>query len=123
MIAYNKKMTLSNIGSGLDFTLDDPHEVVDIISGVAKFNTDPFSTWRTAFREVIKLRADPSYISKDRLDTWLTVANGDYAEYCINGAKDAIEYYEEVNGELDMLKLSYEWKWLRERFEITTRST
>ena len=123
MIAYNKKMTLSNIGSGLDFTLDDPHEVVDIISGVAKFNTDPFSTWRTAFREVIKLRADPSYISKDRLDTWLTVANGDYAEYCINGAKDAIEYYEEVNGELDMLKLSYEWKWLRERFEIATRST
>ena len=116
-------MTLSNIGSGLDFTLDDPHEVVDIISGVAKFNTDPFSTWRTAFREVIKLRADPSYISKDRLDTWLTVANGDYAEYCINGAKDAIEYYEEVNGELDMLKLSYEWKWLRERFEIATRST
>ena len=123
IIAYNKKLTLANNGVGLDFTLDSPHAVVESLSGVAKFNTDPFSTWRTAFREVIKLRADPSYISKDRLDTWLTVASGDYAEYCINGAKDAIEYYEEVNGELDMLKLSYEWKWLRERFEIATRST
>ena len=28
------------------------------------------------------------------------------------GAQDAIEYYEEVNGDFAALKKSYEWDWL-----------
>jgi hypothetical protein len=35
MIAYNKQLVLENTGQGLDFTLDQPHEVVPIISGTA----------------------------------------------------------------------------------------
>lgn len=117
MIAYNKKLTLANDGKGLDFTLDDEHEVVPLISGVAQYNTDEFSTWRTAFREVIKLRADESDVSKTRLDVWLNKADGEFAQYSIKGALDADEYYDEVAGDFDMLKLSYEWAWLREKFD------
>jgi hypothetical protein len=117
MIAYNKKITLANTGRGLDFTLDDEHEVVQQNSGIAVFNTDAWSTWRTAFREALKLRADDSYISENRLKIWLTVGDGNFAEYSINGAKDAVEYYEEVNGDLDKLRLSYDWPWLRAKFE------
>jgi hypothetical protein len=116
MIAYNKKLTLANDGKGLDFTLDDEHEIVPLISGTAQYNTDEFSTWRTAFREVIKLKADESDVSKERLDAWLNNAEGDFAEYSIKGALDADEYYNEVSGEFVKLKLSYEWAWLRERF-------
>jgi hypothetical protein len=118
MIAYNKKLTLANDGKGLDFTLDNEHEVVPLISGTAQYNTDEFSTWRTAFREVIKLRADDSEVSKERLDAWLTKAEGDFAQYSIKGALDADEYYNEVAGDFDKLKLSYEWVWLREKFDI-----
>jgi hypothetical protein len=117
MIAYNKKLTLANNGKGLDFTLDDEHEVVPLISGTALYNTDEFSTWRTAFREVIKLRADDSDVSKERLDAWLNKADGDFAQYSIKGALDADEYYDEVAGDFDRLKLSYEWAWLREKFD------
>ena len=117
MIAYNKKLTLANDGKGLDFTLDDEHEVVPLISGIAQYNTDEFSTWRTAFREVIKLRADDSEVSKERLDAWLNKAEGDFAQYSIKGALDADEYYDEVDGDFDQLKLSYEWVWLREKFD------
>jgi hypothetical protein len=117
MIAYNKKLTLANDGKGLDFTLDDEHEVVPLISGTAQYNTDEFSTWRTAFREVIKLRADDSDVSKERLDAWLNKAEGDFAQYSIKGALDADEYYDEVDGDFDKLKLSYEWVWLREKFD------
>ena len=117
MIAYNKKLTLANDGKGLDFTLDDEHEVVPLISGTAQYNTDEFSTWRTAFREVIKLRADDSDVSKERLDAWLNKAEGDFAQYSIKGALDADEYYDEVDGDFDKLKLSYEWIWLREKFD------
>ena len=116
MIAYNKQITLSNMGKGLDFTLDNEHEVVELNSGVARYNTDEFSTWRTSFREVIKLKLDDSPDSKQRLKIWSTVGEGDYAQFSIDGAKHAVEYYESVNGELDKLRLSYDWPWLQEYF-------
>jgi hypothetical protein len=116
MIAYNKKLTLVNSGTGLDFTLDDEHEVVELNSGIAQFNTDEWSTWRTSFRECIKLKKDNSPTSQHRLNIWLTIAEGEYAEMCIKGARDAVQYYEEVGGDIDKLKLSYDWPWLREKF-------
>jgi hypothetical protein len=116
MIAYNKQITLGNMGKGLDFTLDSEHEVVEINSGVAKYNTDEFSTWRTSFREAIKLRLEDSTISRHRLKIWTTVGEGDYAQSSIQGAQHAVEYYESVNGELDKLRLSYDWPWLQEYF-------
>ena len=117
MIAYNKKLVLSNLGKGLDFTLDDEHEVVERMSGTAMYNTDAFSTWRTAFREVLKLRAEDTTDAKERLDVWLNKATGDFAEYSIKGALDADEYYDDVNGDFEKLKLSYEWDWLKKFFE------
>ena len=117
MIAYNKKITLGNMGKGLDFTLDNEHEVVEMNSGEAMFNTDEFSTWRTCFREAIKLRADDDQASKDRLKSWLTIGEGNFAQYSMQGAQHAVEYYESVNGELDKLRLSYDWPWLREYFD------
>jgi hypothetical protein len=117
MIAYNKKLTLANTGKGLDFTLDDPHESVDLLSGVATFNTDPYSTWRTAFREVIKLKSDYSEIAEQRLNAWLSIAEGNYAQDCIQGAQDAVEYYDSVTGDIEELKKSYEWAWLKEFYK------
>jgi len=116
MIAYNKKITLANVGRGLDFTLDDEHEVFEMDSGVAMYNTDEWSTWRTAFREALKLRADDSQASKDRLDAWLNIGEGNFAQYSCEGAQHAIEYYESVNGDLDKLRLSYDWPWLKQYF-------
>jgi hypothetical protein len=117
MIAYNKDLTLANEGRGLDFTLDDEHETVPLISGTAHYNTDEFSTWRTAFREVLKLYKDTTEDSRIRLEAWLNVADGDFAEYSIKGARDAEQYYNEVQGNFDKLKLSYEWAWLKEYFD------
>jgi hypothetical protein len=121
MIAYNKRLTLGNLGRGLDFTLDDTHESVDIDSGMALFNTDPYSTWRTSFREAIKLKVDVedhgSDISKQRLDTWLTVGDGDHGRWSTLGASDAIDFYNEVDGDIFELRDSYEWDWLKSRFD------
>ena len=116
MIAYNKKITLNNEGRGLDFTQDDEHEVLDILSGVANFNTDSWTTWRTSFREALKLCTYPDKVSQERLKVWTTVAEGDYAQDCLNGANDAIEYFDEVAGDYDLLRLSYDWAWLREYY-------
>ena len=116
IVANNKKLTLDTIVQGLDFTLDSEHEVININSGKGMFNSSEWDTWRTAFRETIKLRYDGTRSSKMRLEIWLTKANGNFAEYSLQGAKHAIEYYEEVNGDFDKLRLSYDWIWLQAKF-------
>ena len=118
MIAYNKKLVLANTGQGLDFTLDDAHEVVPVVSGVARYNDSAWCAWRTAFREVLKLKASlPNVENEYRLNKWITrgrttrnyILNEDWSYW---GAQDAVEYYDEVNGDFDALKKSYEWAWL-----------
>lgn len=115
MIAYNKKLVLANQAKGLDFTLDDPHAVVEIVSGTARYATDAFSAWRAAFREAIKLAASTDEISKTRLNTWCSVGKGEFGYWSTQGAKDGLEYYNQAK-DFALLKLSYEWKWLKEKF-------
>ena len=120
VIAYNKRLVLDTDDWGLDFTLSRAHAVVPKMSAVAHYNTTPELTWRTAFREVIKLKDDVektgSVESRYRMDTWSTVGDGDYAEFSILGARDAIEYYNAVNGDYTELMRSYEWSWLKEYY-------
>jgi hypothetical protein len=120
MVAYNKRLVLATETTDLDFTLSQPHEVVPISSGTAYYNSDPLMTWRTAFREVIKLIDDVkktnSIESQYRLDTWLNEAEGLNAEWSILGSKDAKEYYEQVDGNYDKLMLTYDWTWLKDYY-------
>ena len=115
MIAYNKELALANTGVGLDFTLDQAHEVIPILSGTANYAESPWMAWRTAFREALKLRASlPDVENEYRLKVWLkpdsgTIAHGHWSH---KGAQDAVEYYNAVNGDADELKKSYEWSWL-----------
>jgi hypothetical protein len=112
MIAYNKRLVLENEGKGLDFTLDQPHEVVPVLSGDAIYYTSNWVAWRTAFRECLKLRASlPDVENEYRLKQWLEVDHG-AGQWSSKGAQDAVEYYEEVGGDFDALRKSYEWAWL-----------
>jgi len=112
MIAYNKRLVLENTGQGLDFTLDQPHEVVPIVSGTAMYHDSDWMCWRTAFREVLKLKASlPDVESEHRLNRWLTVDSTE-GQWSRKGAEDAVEYYDSVAGDFDALKKSYEWDWL-----------
>ena len=117
MIAYNKRLVLETTESGLDFTLTKAHEVVPILSGTAHFNQSPWMTWRTAFREVLKLKqfneVEPTIENEHRLNVWLTKAQGQYAEWALTGARDAVEYYNAVNSDYDSLMKSFEWAWLQ----------
>ena len=113
MIAYNKELVLNNAGTGLDFTLDSAHEVVPVLSGTAEYADSKWMAWRTAFREVLKLKCNTDVESEYRLNKWLTISMSEpYGQYSIYGAEDAVEYYTSVNGDFDELKKSYDWSWL-----------
>ena len=112
MIAYNKELVLTNTAEGLDFTLDQAHEVVPIVSGTAYYNDTPWMAWRTAFRECIKLKDSlPNVENEYRLNQWLTRDNTE-GQWSRQGAEDAIEYYTAVAGDFTELKRSYDWAWL-----------
>jgi hypothetical protein len=77
----------------------------------------PWVAWRTAFREALKLKMSlPDVENEFRLTQWLSTNPG--SQHIVNeewsrwGAEDAIEYYNEVDGDFAALKKSYEWAWL-----------
>jgi hypothetical protein len=98
---------------GLDYTLSFAHESVPMVSCYGDFNQTPYHTWRTAFREVLKLKAGlPDVENEYRISQWLKSTESAYSLMSVAGAEDALEYYEEVGGDFDQLKKSYEWSWL-----------
>jgi len=111
MVANNKKLTLATVGNGLDFTMESPHEVVDILSGTAVF-TSAWDVWRTAFREMIKLCCNTDQDSIDRGSAWINKGNGEFGEYSKLGARDAVDYYTYAGGDMTLLMNSYDWRWL-----------
>ena len=69
-------------------------------------------------RQVLKLKASlPNVENEYRLNKWVTRGRAT-CDYILNedwsywGAQDADEYYDEVSGDFDALKKSYEWEWL-----------
>jgi hypothetical protein len=116
IVANNKKLTLNTVVRGLDYTMDSPTEIVNVNSGTSMYNSSEYDTWRTAFREMIKLSCNTDQESLDRGFAWLTVGNGNFGEYSKLGARDAVDYYNSVDGDMKKLMLSYDWEWLSDRF-------
>lgn len=116
---YNKQLVLDTV-PGIDFTLSAAHAVIPICASISRFNTDPWITWRSAFREVLKLRQEVEQGAdveiQHRLNVWMSEAKGENAEYCLRGAQDADQYYTKVNGDADKLKLSFDWAWLQDYY-------
>jgi hypothetical protein len=100
--------------------LSAAHEVVPVCASISRFNTDPWVTWRSAFREVLKLQREVDQGAdveiQYRLNTWLNVAHGENAQWCLQGAADAQHYYQSINGDYDGLKLSFDWAWLQDYY-------
>ena len=113
IIAYHKQMVLDATEWGLDFTLSARHGVVPVVGSTADFNTSPYETWRTAFRECIKLYGQSDPESRYRLNQWCSVGKGDYAEWSIEGATYACVYAASGND----LQATFEWKFLKELFD------
>ena len=92
------------------------------ISNVTAFNTDPFNTWRSAFRECTKLasgivdqnkQTDDSY----RLQVWCERGdNRKYGEYALLGAQQGRDFGTHYKSNVEALRRINDWKWLKETF-------
>jgi len=98
-------------------TISDKIKVTDTVSNVTTFNTSEFSTWRSAFRECVKLY-NVNQITK--LNTWLT-KGGDrtYGEYAILGAEAGYRYAKDNRDDHSSLVNINDYSWLEKQFKET----
>ena len=99
------------------------YHVVHELSNITAFNTDPFNTWRSAFRECAKLSSKVidgqiDIETEQRLDAWCTTgADRTFGEYAIVGASHGREYGYDHSQDLKSLFLINDWDWMRARYE------
>lgn len=95
--------------------------VVEEIASITRFNTSPFVTWRSAFRENVKLFTNLTNgyedDNKSRMLGWLKKNDDvEYGDYCVNGALDGQQYANENFDNKMALSLINDYNWLKERF-------
>jgi hypothetical protein len=119
-----RKLTMNMNTTSLDMTtsISDSFKVMDEVSNVTAFNTDPFSTWKSAFRECAKLSSgiidrQNNKESLERLTIWKTVGEScEYGKYAISGATLGEKYGEMHKDNKDALVKINDFSWLKSEF-------
>ena len=122
-----KLLTINMDVSSSDMTtsISSRFKAMNEISNVTEFNTDPFSTWRSAFRECCKLSSrvisgQVDSETAERLHIWATVGSDKpYGEFAIKGALAGKSYGQENAGNLPALSLINNFDWLMTQFQQT----
>ena len=92
------------------------------VANVTQFNTDPFNTWRSAFRECTKLSSNIIDHNKQiddayRLEVWCTRGeNRRYGEYALLGAQQGRDFGTHYKNDTEALRKINDWEWLRKTF-------
>lgn len=95
------------------------------ISNTTMFNTNPYETWKSAFRECTKLASNiiPNGDNIDnqyRLDVWCSRGeNRPYGKYCIMGAQQGKDFGTYYRNNIEVLKKINDFDWLKEQFDAT----
>jgi hypothetical protein len=98
------------------------YRIVDDCVSETRFNTSPFETWKSAFRECVKLSSKVIDRQKDaetlhRLDVWTTFTNDvDHAQWCLRGAQAGRAYGERYRGDYERLALINDFEKLKDMF-------
>jgi hypothetical protein len=93
------------------------------ISNITAFNTDPFNTWKSAFRECCKLSSkvidrQNETETNARLEVWCTSGKDKpYGNFAIDGAVAGTEYGNTNRDNLEALKKINDFDWLKEQYE------
>jgi len=119
-----KKLILNMDTNTTDMTtsLSKNFKVMPSVSNVTEFNTDAFSTWRSAFRECVKLSSkviDQQYDleTEERLIAWCSRGEDKpFGTYSIAGAKAGKKYGEDNINNKEKLSLINNFNWLEEEF-------
>ena len=108
-------------------SISSKFKAVQQVSNITSFNTDPFSAWRSGFRECAKLASKTIDRQKDnetqkRLDAWCNKGtNRPFGIDCIAGAKAGKEFGEKNKDSLQELAKINDFEWLKKQYDKLAR--
>jgi len=106
----------------LSTTVIDQVKLIDKISNITAFDTDPKSVWRSTFRECVKLSYNTLLDNKDResqvrLDKWLKGNESHkFNKYTQDAALHAIDWVNKNKDNFNVLQMINSREWLEEQF-------
>ena len=121
-----KNLTINMEMTSVDMTMaiSKKFKVIKEVSNLTVFNTDPFNTWKSAFRECVKLASRPvdsgyQEETEDRLITWCSVGSDKlYGEYSIAGARAGKQYGLLNIADANQLRKINDFEWLQNQFNL-----
>ena len=114
-----KHLTLNMDVTSTDMTMNisTKFKAMEEISNITAFNTDPFSTWRSAFRECCKLVVINNEESLSRLHQWCTINDAvPYGYYAYLGALSGQAYGRKNASDKEALDKINDFTWLEVRW-------
>lgn len=120
-----RELTLAMDVNSTDMTtsISDQFRAVESVSNITAFNTDPFNTWKSAFRECVKLSSKLIVRQNDeetekRLEIWCSEGSDQqFGEYAISGARTGKEYGISCKGDTKSLSKINDFDWLKKTFD------
>jgi hypothetical protein len=116
---FNTQQVMNATSWGLDFTtgLSKRFKFMPEVSCTTMFNTTAYDTWRSAFREVVKLTVSTDPDSQYRIDEWLNpLPDADFHTHALRGAQQAQEYAKQhINNATELDKIN-DYDWLKKKF-------
>ena len=125
---FPRRMTINMDTSKPDMTtsITDKFKPMPQLANITAFNTDPFETWKSAFRECTKLASkiidrQKNEETENRLHIWQTVGKDrPYGEFALRGAQAGSAYGKASQGDIEALKKINDFEWLMQRFNERT---
>jgi len=120
-----KNLTLNMDTSKPDMTtsISKYFKAVPEVANITAFNTDPFNTWKSAFRECAKLASKTidrqnEDETNERLKTWTTVGlDRDFGKFALAGARTGREFGLSSSNDIFLIN---DFEWLHEQFSKHT---
>lgn len=121
-----RRLTMNVDISSTDMTtsISDRFKAMPIVSNITSFNTDEFSTWKSAFRECVKLsskviQGQENEETEQRLNAWCTKGEEkDFGLFCIRGARSGRDFGHTNRTSPSLLAKINDFDWLQERFHM-----
>lgn len=100
----------------LDMTTSFPLKIMATVGSITHFNVSQFESWRSAFREAVKLTKAQTDEASQWLEIWCNQAQGPYASWVLEGAQAGKKYAERHLEDFDALCLINNYNWLHELY-------
>ena len=106
-------LTVDTTSTDMTMSISNKFKVMEEVSNITAFNTDAFTTWRSAFRECCKLTIIDNEESLHRLYIWCTTSTDENAT---KGALAGRDYGRKNAANLAALNLINDFDWLQDQF-------